>query len=108
LFGLASFVADRKTKEIGIRKILGASVPRIVNNLNKSFLKWVLIANLIAWPAAWYFMSKWLQNFAYQIDLTWWVFVLAAALALLIALMTVSFQTVRAALKNPTDSLRYE
>lgn len=108
LFGLASFVADRKTKEIGIRKILGASVPRIVNNLNKSFMKWVLIANLIAWPAAWYFMSKWLQNFAYRIHLTWWVFVLAAALALLIALMTVSFQTIRAALKNPTDSLRYE
>ncbi len=108
LFGLASFVADRKTKEIGIRKILGASVPRIVNNLNKSFIKWVLIANLIAWPAAWYFMSKWLQNFAYRINLTWWVFVLAAALALLIALMTVSFQTIRAALKNPTDSLRYE
>ena len=108
LFGLASFVADRKTKEIGIRKILGASVPRIVNHLNKSFIKWVLIANLIAWPAAWYFMNKWLENFAYRIDLTWWVFVLAAALALLIALMTVSFQTIKAALKNPADSLRYE
>jgi putative ABC transport system permease protein len=108
LFGLASFVADRKTKEIGIRKILGASVPRIVNHLNKSFIKWVLIANLIAWPAAWYFMNKWLENFAYRIDLTWWVFVLAAALALLIALMTISFQTIKAALKNPADSLRYE
>jgi putative ABC transport system permease protein len=108
LFGLASFVADRKTKEIGIRKVLGASVPRIVNHLNKSFLKWVLIANLIAWPTAWYFMNQWLENFAYRIGLTWWVFVLAAALALLIALMTVSFQTIKAAIKNPADSLRYE
>jgi putative ABC transport system permease protein len=108
LFGLASFVADRKTKEIGIRKILGASVPRIVNDLNKSFVKWVLVANLIAWPASWYFMNRWLQNFAYRINLAWWMFVLAAALALLIALVTVSFQTIKAALRNPADSLRYE
>jgi putative ABC transport system permease protein len=108
LFGLASFVADRKTKEIGIRKILGASVPRIVRNLNKSFVIWVLIANLIAWPAAWYVMNKWLQNFAYRIDLSLWMFILAAVLALIIALMTVSFHTIKAALKNPVDSLRYE
>ncbi len=108
LFGLASFVADRKTREIGIRKILGASVPRIVRNLNKSFVIWVLIANLIAWPAAWYVMNKWLQNFAYRIDLSWWMFILAAVLALIIALMTVSFHTIKAALKNPADSLRYE
>jgi len=108
LFGLASFVADRKTKEIGIRKILGASVPRIVRNLNKSFVLWVLIANLIAWPVAWYVMNKWLQNFAYRIDLSWWMFILAAVLALIIALTTVSFHTIKAALKNPADSLRYE
>jgi len=108
LFGLASFVADRKTKEIGIRKILGASVPRIVRNLNKSFVIWVLIANLIAWPAAWYVMNKWLQNFAYRIDLSLWMFILAALLALIIALITVSFHTIKAALKNPVDSLRYE
>jgi putative ABC transport system permease protein len=108
LFGLAAFVADRKTKEIGIRKILGASVTKIVNNLNKSFVKWVLIANLIAWPAAWYFMNNWLRNFAYRIQLSWWMFVLAAVLAFLVALLTVSFQSVKAALKNPADALRYE
>lgn len=108
LFGLAAFVADRKTKEIGIRKILGASVTKIVNNLNKSFVKWVLIANLIAWPAAWYFMNNWLRNFAYRIQLSWWVFVLAGVLALLVALLTVSFQSLKAALKNPADALRYE
>jgi len=108
LFGLAAFVADRKTKEIGIRKILGSSVTKIVNNLNKSFVKWVLIANLIAWPAAWYFMNKWLRNFAYRIELSWWMFVLAAVLALLVALLTVSFQSIKAALKNPADALRYE
>jgi putative ABC transport system permease protein len=108
LFGLASFIADQKTKEIGIRKVLGASVTRIVKNLNKSFLKWVLIANLIAWPIAWFAMNRWLENFAYRIGLSWWMFVLAAVLAVFIALLTVSFQTVKAALKNPIDSLRYE
>lgn len=108
LFGLASFIADQKTKEIGIRKVLGASVIKIVRNLNKSFLKWVLMANLIAWPVAWYAMNRWLENFAYRIGLSWWMFVLAAVLAVVIALITVSFQTVKAALKNPVDSLRYE
>jgi putative ABC transport system permease protein len=108
LFGLASFIADQKTKEIGIRKVLGASVTRIVKNLNKSFLKWVLIANLIAWPIAWFAMNRWLENFAYRIGLSWWMFVLAAVLAVFIALLTVSFQTVKAALKNPIDSIRYE
>jgi putative ABC transport system permease protein len=108
LFGLASFIADRRTKEIGIRKVLGASVLRIVQILNKSFMKWVLLANLIAWPAAWFVMNRWLQNFAYRIDLSWWMFVLGALLALVIAFITVSFQTVKAALRNPVDSLRYE
>jgi putative ABC transport system permease protein len=108
LFGLASFIADQKTKEIGIRKVLGASVAKIVKNLNKSFLKWVLIANLIAWPVSWFAMNKWLENFAYRIGLSWWMFVVAAALAVFIALLTVSLQTVKAALKNPIDSLRYE
>jgi putative ABC transport system permease protein len=108
LFGLAAFVADRKTKEIGIRKILGSSISRIVNSLNASFVKWVLIANLIAWPAAWYFMDNWLRNFAYRIELSWWMFILASVLALLIALLTVSIQTIKAALKNPADALRYE
>ncbi len=108
LFGLASFIADQKTKEIGIRKVLGASVPGIVKVLNKRFVKWVLIANFTAWPIAWFMMNKWLQNFAYRIELSWWMFILAAVLALLVALITVSFQTVKAALKNPIDSLRYE
>jgi putative ABC transport system permease protein len=108
LFGLASFIADQKTKEIGIRKVLGASVVKIVKNLNKSFLKWVLIANLVAWPIAWFAMNRWLENFAYRIGLSWWMFVLSAVLAVIIALITVSFQTVKAALKNPIESLRYE
>jgi putative ABC transport system permease protein len=108
LFGLASFIADRKTKEIGIRKVLGASIPKIVSILNKSFVKWVLLANFIAWPTAWFIMNRWLQNFAYRIGLSWWMFVLAAVLALMFALITVSFQTLKAALKNPVDSLRYE
>ena len=108
LFGLASFIAERKTSEIGIRKILGASAPRIVHHLNKNFIMCILIATLIAWPAAWYVMSRWLQNFAYRINLSWWMFVLAAILALAIALITVSLQTVKAALKNPVDTLRYE
>jgi putative ABC transport system permease protein len=108
LFGLASFIAERKTSEIGIRKILGASAPRIVHHLNKSFVKCVLMATLIAWPAAWFVMSRWLQNFAYRIHLSWWMFIAAAVLALAIALITVSVQTVKAALKNPVDTLRYE
>ncbi|MCJ7682487.1 MAG: ABC transporter permease, partial [Candidatus Aminicenantes bacterium] len=108
LFGLASFIVDQRTKEIGIRKVLGASVPGVVTILNGSFLKWVLLANIIAWPAAWFAMKGWLQNFAYRIDLTLWMFVPAAVLALLIALFTVSLQTVKAAGKNPIDALRFE
>lgn len=96
------------TKEIGIRKVLWASVPGIVKILNTSFVKRVLIANLIAWPIAWYIMNMWLQYFAYRIYLSWWMFVLAAVLALFIALVTASLQTVKAALKNQIESLRYE
>ncbi|MFC2156675.1 ABC transporter permease [Acidobacteriota bacterium] len=108
LFGLASFIVDRRTREIGIRKVLGASVPGVVSLLNGSFLKWVLLANFLAWPAAFFIMRGWLQNFAYRIDLSLWMFVPAAVLALLIAMATVSFQTVKAAFKNPADSLRFE
>jgi putative ABC transport system permease protein len=108
LFGLASFTTDRRTKEIGIRKVFSASVSAIIFTLNKNFAKWVLIANLIAWPAAWFIMKKWLQNFAYRVELSLWMFVLAALLALLISLIIVSLQTVKAAFKNPADSLRYE
>lgn len=108
LLGLASFTAGQRTKEIGIRKVLGATVSGIVVLLNKDFIKWVLIANLIAWPLAYYVMSKWLQSFAYRISLNIWMFLPAAAVALVIALLTVSYQSIKAALENPVDSLRYE
>jgi len=108
LFGLASFMAEKRTKEIGIRKILGASVSGVVILLNREFIKWILIANIIASPVAYYAMSKWLQGFAYRINMEVWIFALAALAALAIAVVTVSYQSVRAATANPADSLRYE
>ena len=108
LFGLSAFVVDRKTREIGIRKVLGASTSGIVRQLNMDFLKIVLIANLFAWPAAWFVMSRWLENFAYRIDIGPGVFLLSGAAALAVATLTVSFQSVRAALADPVDSLKYE
>ncbi|CAN5824289.1 ABC transporter permease [soil metagenome] len=108
LFGLATFTAEQRTKEIGIRKVLVASVASIVALLSTDFLKLVLLANVIAWPLAGWAMHRWLQDFAYRIDLTWWMFGLTGLLALLIALLTVSFQSVKAALKDPVKSLRSE
>jgi putative ABC transport system permease protein len=108
LFGLASFMAEQRTKEIGIRKVLGATVSNILLLLSKEFAKWVLIANLIAWPVAYYAMNRWLQGYAYRINIALWSFILAAVLALAIALFTVSYQAVRAATANPADALRYE
>lgn len=108
LFGLTLITAEKRTKEIGIRKVLGASVPGIIYMLSKEFLKWVVIANVIAWPVAYYAMNKWLRNFVYKIDISWWIFVLAGLLALVIALLTVSFQAVKAARANPVEALRYE
>ena len=108
LFGLASFTAEQRTKEIGIRKVLGASVYGIVILLSKEFAKWVLIANIIAWPVAYYAMNKWLQDFAYRINMGVWIFILAGAFALIIALLTVSYQAVKVALSNPVEALRYE
>ncbi|UCE42102.1 MAG: ABC transporter permease [Candidatus Aminicenantes bacterium] len=108
LFGLASFMAEKRTKEIGIRKVLGASLSGIVVLLNKQFTKWILIANLVSWPIAYYAMFKWLQGFAYRIKLEFWTFALAAMIALAIAMMTVSYQSIKAALADPADSLRYE
>ncbi len=108
LFGLAAFAAQQRTKEIGVRKVLGASVTSIVTLLSKDFLKLVLIAIVIASPIAWYAMNAWLADFAYKIDISWWVFALAGGLAVGIALLTVSFQSVRAALMNPVESLRSE
>jgi len=108
LFGLAAFTAQQRTKEMGIRKVLGASEMNVVISLSKEFTKWVFIANIIAWPVAYFVMTKWLQNFAYRMNMGLWPFVLAAVLAFLIALMTVSYQSIRTALTNPVDSLRYE
>ena len=108
LWGLIAFVVVRKTKEIGIRKVLGASISGIVGLLSKDFLKLVLVALVVASPIAWYFMHQWLQNFAYRINISWWVFALAGLFAVIIALTTISFQAVRAALANPVKNLRTE
>jgi putative ABC transport system permease protein len=108
LFGLSLFMSEQRTKEIGIRKTLGATVSNIVRLMSKDFLLLVAVSNLIAWPASYFVMNKWLQNFVYRIDVGLWIFALAAGLALFIALLTISFQTIRAALANPVDSLRYE
>ncbi len=108
LFGLAAFTAEQRTKEIGIRKALGASAANIALLLSKEFTKWVIVANIIAWPLAYFAMSRWLQNFAYRISIGLWMFFLGASLALVIAFITVSFQAVKAALANPVDALRFE
>ena len=108
LFGLATFAAAQRTKEIGIRKILGASEAEIILLFSKDFMYWVLLANIFAWPAAYFAMNKWLQNFVYRIDIGMGPFILSGALALSVALVTVSFQTIKAASANPIDSLRYE
>jgi putative ABC transport system permease protein len=108
LFGLAAFTAERRTKEIGIRKVLGASISQVMQMLSKEFLKLVLIASLIAFPVAWWAMNKWLQSFAYRINISWWVFFVAGMAALAIALITVSFQAIKAAIANPVKSLRTE
>jgi putative ABC transport system permease protein len=108
LFGLAAYAAEQRTKEIGIRKVLGATVSNIVSMLSKDFLKLVLLASVIAFPVSWWVMNKWLQDFAYRIHVSWWVFVLATALAISIAIITVSFQAIKAALTNPVKNLRTE
>ncbi len=108
LFGLTAFAVEQRTKEIGIRKVVGASVPGIAILLSKQFTKWVLIANIMACPIAHYAMNKWLQNFAYRINIGWWTFLLAGAMALVIAILTVSYQAIRAATANPVEALRYE
>jgi putative ABC transport system permease protein len=108
LFGLAKFTAAQRTKEIGIRKVLGASVSQVSAMLSKEFIKLVLIACFIAFPLAWYVMNKWLQDFAYRINISWYIFLIAGTAALAIALVTVSFQAIKAALANPVKSLRTE
>src|SRR5690348_227446 len=108
LFGLAAFIAEQRTKEIGIRKVLGASVSSIASMLSKDFVKLVIISFILAAPLAWWAMHKWLQGFAFRINISWWVFAAAGFIALLIALLTVSYQAIRSGLANPVDSLRTE
>ncbi len=108
LFGLTAFTSEQRTKEIGIRKVLGASVAGVTALLSKDFLKLVLFANIIAWPVAWFALNQWLQNFAYRVEIGWWIFALAGGVALIIALLTVSAQAIKAALANPVEALRYE
>ena len=108
LFGLASYSAEKRIKEVGIRKVLGASVQNIVGLLSKHFIKLVLIANLIAWPIAWLALNRWLQDYAYRVNISWWVFGIAGFTAMLIALLTVSFQAIKSAIANPVKNLRTE
>jgi putative ABC transport system permease protein len=108
LFGLASFMAEQRTKEVGIRKVLGASVAGIVRLLSREFIILVAVANIIAWPLAYYAVSKWLEDYVYRMDLSWLYFLVTGTAALVIALLTVSYQAVKAALANPVDSLRQE
>ena len=108
LFGLATFAAEQRIKEIGIRKVLGASVSGIITLLSKDFIKLVSIAALIALPVSWWAMNNWLKNFAFRIDIGWWIFAVAALVAVLIALITVSVQAIKAAIANPVKSLRTE
>jgi putative ABC transport system permease protein len=108
LFGLAAYSAQQRTKEIGIRKVFGATVSNIVRLISKEFLILTIVANIIAWPIAWYLMNKWLQDFAYKINISLFIFIFAGIITILITLLTVGFQSIRAALANPVESLRYE
>ncbi|MBI9067083.1 MAG: hypothetical protein JEZ09_07305 [Salinivirgaceae bacterium] len=108
LFAMARYSTERRTKEIGVRKVNGARLTDILILLNKDFLRWVVIAFMLAIPISWYIVNGWLNNFAYRTNLSWWVFALAGGISLSIAIITVSFQTYRAAIRNPVEALRYE
>jgi ABC-type antimicrobial peptide transport system permease subunit len=108
LFGLAAYTAERRIKEIGIRKVLGATVASLAGLLSVEFLKLILLSLLLAFPLSWLAMDKWLQNYAYRVDIHWWVFIMAGIAAILIAILTVSFQAIRAAVSNPVKNLRSE
>jgi putative ABC transport system permease protein len=108
LFALAAFMAEQRSKEIGIRKVLGASVGSITSLLSMNFIKLVFIAIIIASPVAWWAMTKWLQDFTYRITISWWMFAVAGVVAIIIALATVSYQSIKAALMNPVKSLKAE
>ncbi len=106
LYGLASFMAVQRTKEVGVRKVLGASVGNIVYLFSKEFVILIAIAFVIATPIAWYYMHQWLQDYAYRIHISWWLFATGGLIAIIIALVTISFQTIKAAMANPVKSLR--
>ncbi len=108
LFGLASYIAEQRTKEIGIRKVLGSSNLKIFLLMNRSFVSWVLLANAIAWPVSWIFMKRWLENYAYKTNFSWWIFIVAGLISILIAVLTVTYQSIKAATTNPADTLKYE
>ena len=108
LFGLAAYTAERRTKEIGIRKVLGASVSGITTLLSKDFLQLVAISCIVAFPIAWLVMHSWLQNYKYRIGISWWIFLAAGVSAIFIAIVTISFQSIKAAIANPVKSLRTE
>jgi putative ABC transport system permease protein len=108
LYGLVSFMTTRRTKEIGIRKVLGASVPKVVLLFTGNFIQWILVSNVTAWIGSYFFMSRWLQNYAYRIPIRVWIFIPAGVLTLVVALLTISYQAVRAALMNPVETLKYE
>jgi len=108
IFGLVSFSVEQRTKEIGIRKVLGANSMNVAGLLSKDFLILVLFANILAWPLAWYFMHRWLEDFANRIELSWWIFLVAGFLAVFIALLTVGLQALKAALANPVKNLKTE
>jgi putative ABC transport system permease protein len=108
LLGLATYTAEQRTKEIGIRKVLGANVSNIVTLLSRDFIKLVLISIIIATPIAWYVMNRWLENFAYRVEIQVWIFILAGLIALSIAVFTISYQSLKSALINPVSSLKNE
>jgi putative ABC transport system permease protein len=108
LFALSAYMAEQRSKEISIRKVLGASVAQVTALISKDFVKLVVISVLLASPIAWWGMNKWLQDFAYQTTISWWIFAAAGVLVVIIALITISFQSIRAAVANPVDSLRGE
>lgn len=108
LFGLSSFMATRRTKEIGIRKVLGASEESVFLLLSKEFIKWVILAISTACPIAWFIMNKWLKDFAYHIHIEWWIFLVSILISFLVTFLTVTWQSLKTARINPTDSLRYE
>ena len=108
LFGLASYATIQRTREISIRKVLGAMPGNIIKILSKDFLVLIIIASLIAFPVAWWAMNKWLQNFSYRVNISWWIFILAGLIAAVIAMLTISYQAIKAAGANPVRSLRTE